>query len=278
MSKRNAVSFVKNLLYVPTRFLATASIVLLAILPVFQPNPYVVGILIDASIVAIFVASWDILGGYAGQVSFGHALFFGIAAYASGILNTRLAFPPWMSIPIAVIVAISVGLLVGIPCLRLKGPFLALATLAFPIILSGLFAATQLSPITGGEYGIRGINRLIPSIDRYTDRIIDYYIGLGVMLISALILFMIGNSRLGTIFRAVREDETAAEASGISTTRYKLVAFVLSGLFAGLSGCLFAHYRGVVSPAATLSVDRSFSAIVFSVFGCLLYTSDAADE
>jgi branched-chain amino acid transport system permease protein len=121
-------------------------------------DPYLLRIIIFSSIFAIFAASWDLLSGFTGQMNFGHALFFGVAAYTSALLNLHLGFPPWLTIPLGALMAVVAGLVVGIPCLRLRGPYLALATLAFPIILIGIIFT--IPEITGGELGVSGIKPL----------------------------------------------------------------------------------------------------------------------
>ena len=127
-------------------------------------NPYVTRIIILTSIFAILAASWDLLSGFTGQMNFGHALFFGVGAYSSAILNTQFHIPPWGSVPIGAMTAVLAGLIIGIPCLRLKHTYLALTTLAFPIILLGIVFA--LPDLTGGELGISGVSAFYQLPDR----------------------------------------------------------------------------------------------------------------
>ena len=201
------------------------------------------------SIFAILAASWDLLSGFTGQMNFGHALFFGVGAYTSALLNIHLQIPPWGSVPLGAVAAVLAGLIVGIPCLRLKGTYLALTTMAFPIILMGIVFA--LPDLTGGELGISGLRRLSNSL------LGNYYIHVVAMLTLCTIMWKITDSHTGIIFHAIREDELAVRASGINTTRYKLLAFCLSGLFAGLAGGLYAHYMRIAGPS-TLEVSMSF--------------------
>jgi branched-chain amino acid transport system permease protein len=149
-------------------------------------------------------------------------------------------------------------LIVGIPCLRLRGTYLALTTLAFPIILMGVVFA--IPEVTGGELGISGLTRLSPS------RLSDYYITVVLMLALTFTMWKITDSKTGIILHAIREDELAVRAGGINTTRYKLLAFCLSGLFAGIVGGLYAHIMRTVGPS-TLEVSLSFQVVIWSVFG-----------
>lgn len=250
--------FYKEVLVLPSRTAVMVFVLGLLLLPLFTKDPYILRILILTGIFAILAASWDLLSGYTGQMNFGHALFFGVGAYAAALLNVRLHLPPWGSIPLGAVAAVLAGLIVGIPCLRLRGTYLALTTLSFPIILLGIvFAAPGL---TGGELGISGLSRITPS------RLGDYYVTVVLFLGLCSIMWKITDSNTGIIFHAIREDELAVRASGINTTRYKLLAFSLSGFFAGISGGLYAHFLRTVGPS-TLEVSLSFQVVIFAIFG-----------
>ncbi|MEE9418314.1 MAG: branched-chain amino acid ABC transporter permease, partial [Desulfatiglandaceae bacterium] len=224
--------FKGEILILPSRIILFLFFLVLLFLPVVTQDLYVLRILILTSIFAILAASWDLLSGFTGQMNFGHALFFGVGAYSSALLNLHAHIPPWGSIPSGGLAAVLAGLIIGIPCLRLKGTYLALTTLAFPIILMGIVFA--IPDITGGELGVFGLDRLSGS------RITDYYITVVLMLGLCTIMWKITDSNTGIIFHAIREDEVAVRTAGINTTRYKLLAFSLSGFFAGISGGLYA--------------------------------------
>ena len=245
-------------LVLPSRTVLLFVCLLLLVLPAFTSEPFTLRVLILASIYAIFAASWDLLSGFTGQVSFGHALFFGVAAYTAALMNQNLDLAPWASIPIGAVAAVVAGLAIGIPCLRLRGTYLSFATLAFPLILAGVVVA--IPSITGGELGIYGIDPLSKS------RVVSYYITVPSMMFLGFIMWKITDSKTGLIFHAIREDEVTARASGINTTRYKLLAFCLSGLFAGIAGGLFAHFMKGAGPS-TLELALSFQVIIWAVFG-----------
>lgn len=249
-----------EVLVLPSRIIVALFFIILLGLPLVSQNPYLIRVVILTSIFAILAASWDLLSGFTGQMNFGHALFFGVGAYTSALLNIHLQIPPWGSVPLGAVAAVLAGLIVGIPCLRLKGTYLALTTMAFPIILMGIVFA--LPDLTGGELGISGLRRLSNSL------LGNYYIHVVAMLTLCTIMWKITDSHTGIIFHAIREDELAVRASGINTTRYKLLAFCLSGLFAGLSGGLYAHYMRIAGPS-TLEVSMSFSVVIWAVFGGL---------
>jgi branched-chain amino acid transport system permease protein len=174
------------------------------------------------------------------------------------LINHHAHIPPWGSIPLGALGAVLAGLIIGIPCLRLRGTYLALTTLAFPIILMGIVFA--LPDLTGGENGISGIERIVRS------RVANYYIVAVIMLGLCTIMWKITDSNTGIIFHAIREDEVAVRASGINTTRYKLLAFCLSGFFAGVAGGLYAHFMRIAGPS-TLEVSMSFTVVIWCIFG-----------
>jgi branched-chain amino acid transport system permease protein len=254
-----ALRYVRNeVMVLPTRVIAVIFVLMLLLLPVLTQDMYILRIMAIASIFAIFAASWDLLSGFVGQVSFGHALFFGVAAYTTALLNLRLGWSPLITIPLGALAAVLVGLLVGIPCLRLKGPYLGLATLAFPIMLMGIIFTFP--KFFGGELGISGITRLA------SERLHEYYIAVIMMLVLCYIMWKITDSKIGIIFHAIREDEIAVRASGINTIKYKLLAFCLSGFFAGLAGGLYTHFMRIAGPSM-LAVLMSFQAIIWTIFG-----------
>ena len=256
--RKSFTLFRQEVLVLPSRVAVLVFVLTLLLIPVLTDDPYLLRILLLTSVFAIFAASWDLLSGFTGQVNFGHALFFGVAAYTSGLINVHYKIPHILSIPLGAIAGVLAGLVVGIPCLRLRGTYLALTTLSFPIILMGIVFAFP--DLTGGELGISGLDRLSSS------RIKDYYIAVVLMLVLTSIMWKITDSKTGIILHAIREDELAVRAGGINTTRYKLLAFCLSGFFAGIAGGLYAHIMRTVGPS-TLEVGMSFQVIIWSVFG-----------
>lgn len=247
-----------EVLVLPSRIVVFLFFFVLLFLPVLTQDPYLLRILILTSIFAILAASWDLLSGFTGQINFGHALFFGVGAYTAALLNLYGHIPPWGSIPLGALAAVLAGLIIGIPCLRLRGTYLALTTLAFPIILMGI--VFSIPHITGGELGVSGLSRLSGS------RLSDYYVTTVLMLGLCTIMWKITDSNTGIIFHAIREDEVAVRAAGINTTRYKLLAFCLSGFFAGISGGLYAHFMRIAGPS-TLEVSMSFTVVIWAIFG-----------
>lgn len=250
--------FKKEVYSVPTRMLGLACLILLFLTPLFADQPHVLRLLIMINIFAIFAASWDLISAYTGQGVLGHAMFFGVGAYTCGMLNTMLGWSPLITIPIGAVVAVLMGLIAGFPALRLKGIYLGLTTMAMPVVLVAIIEYFR--DYTGGEQGIIGIEQLV------TGRTQFYYVSLLVMIVCIFILVKITRSKLGLIFQAIRDDEIAARASGVNTTFYKLLSFCLSGLFAGLSGGLYAHFMRVIGPSV-MDFSFSFEPIIWTIFG-----------
>jgi branched-chain amino acid transport system permease protein len=242
----------------PSRTLVLAWVVALLALPVVYGDPYVMRILTMTCIFAIFAASWDLLAGYTGQVNFGHALFFGAGAYTSALTSLKLGITPWATIGAGAAVAMLFGFVVGYLCLRLRGSYLSLATLAFPLIALGLLFAFP--DFSGGELGISGLRRLTLGAAA------NYYVAAISMLVIVFGMWKLADSRFGVVLHAIRDDEVAARASGINTPRYKLAVFALSAAAAGFAGALFAHYLRVAGPS-TLEVALSFQVVIWGIFG-----------
>jgi branched-chain amino acid transport system permease protein len=256
---RKAWMELKNeVLVLPSRTLVALWVVALLALPQVYGDAYVLRILTMTCIFAIFAASWDLLAGYTGQVNFGHALFFGAGAYTSGLLSLRFGISPWLTIWAGAAVAALFGFVVGYLCLRLRGSYLSLATLAFPLIALGLLFAFP--DFSGGELGISGLRRLALSPAG------NYYVAAISMLAIVFGLWALADSRFGIVLHAIRDDEVAARASGINTPRYKMVVFAISGAAAGFAGALFAHYLRVAGPS-TLEVALSFQVVIWGIFG-----------
>jgi len=250
--------FRTEVLVLPSRVIVLLFFLFILLFPIILHDPYYYRVIVLASIFAILAASWDLLSGFTGQMNFGHALFFGVGAYSSALLNLNFQIPPIASIPLGAVAAVLMGLIIGIPCLRLRGTYLALTTLAFPIILVGIVFAFP--DITGGELGVSGLSRLAESY------LGNYYIVTISMLVLVTAMWKITDSNIGIILHAIREDEIAVRTSGVNTTRYKLLAFSLSGFFAGIAGGLYAHYMRVAGPS-TLEVNTSFLIVIYAIFG-----------
>ncbi|HVL57053.1 MAG TPA: branched-chain amino acid ABC transporter permease [Burkholderiaceae bacterium] len=256
--RRGWQQLTREVLVLPSRTLVLVWVVALLALPWVWDDPYVLRVIALTCIFAIFAASWDLLSGYSGQVNFGHALFFGAGAYTSALLALRLGLPPWVSLVIGTALATLIGVAIGYICLRLRGPYLSLATLAFPLIGTGVLLAFP--DFSGGELGVYGVPRLARS------PVANYYIAVVSMLVLVFAIWKLAESRFGLVLHAIRDDEIAARASGINTPRYKIAAFAISAFAAGVAGALLAHYLRIAAPFL-LETALSFQVVIWGIFG-----------
>lgn len=241
-----------------------AVIVVVALIPAFVHSDYILNLCGVAGIYAIAVMGLGILLGFTGQMSLAQAAFFGIGAYASGWCTTALGWPVWPAMGAAVVISALVGLAVGYPCLRLSGHYLALATIGFGIITQ--LVLINWKSVTNGSDGMTGIPP--PQIGSFVFDTYGkyYYIVLVVVVVCAYVAWRIKTTRVGRALEAIRENEIAARACGIDATRYKIVAFVLAGAYAGLAGSLLAHDTKFLSPDS-YSFDESVVFLVMLILG-----------
>ncbi|WP_342642525.1 branched-chain amino acid ABC transporter permease [Rhodoligotrophos ferricapiens] len=212
----------------------------------YTAGGYVISIVNFALIYAIFVTGLNLFMGYAGQVSFGQNAFAGISGYASAILTTTYGWPPLVALVAGVIGALIAAAIIGYPTLRLKGHYLAMATLAVGLIVYEV--AVEWDSVTAGYMGISGIPPMgIGGLEAYSDQAM--LIMLAVLAALAILAAAgIRHSRLGRALVAIAGSEDAARALGINVARYKLIAFLISAAYAAIAGSLFVHVVGFVSP------------------------------
>ena len=218
---------------------------LLAI-PLVGLNDYLVSLGTSFLINLILIAGLNVLIGYCGQISLGHAGFYGLGAYAAGILSAKLGLNPWLGLPVACLVSAIAALVIGIPALRLKGHYLAMATLGFNAILAVLF--DQLVSWTGGPNGLLGVKPLAFGSFALSSQARIFPI---VWLCAGLVMFALLNliqSRVGRAIRAIATSQIAADSLGIDAFRYKLIVFVLTAGMAGLAGSLYVESNLYASP------------------------------
>ena len=219
-------------------------------------NPYYSGILTMVCINVILAVRLNLATGFLGQLVLGHAGFMSVGAYAAALFTMYSGLPTMASFPLALliggIVAAAFGVIIGVPALRLKGDYLAILTLGFGEIIRVLILAT---PFTGGAAGLSGI----PLLTTFT------YVFI-VAILTVAVIFAFIHSRHGRAVIAIREDEIAAEAAGIHTTYYKLLAFVLAAFFAGIAGGLYAHHIGVLDPSK-FDFNYSVEILIMVVLG-----------
>jgi len=225
-------------------------------------SSYVITIATLIAIYAIVVLGLNVIVGYAGQISLGHAAFFGIGAYASAILTTKAGLSFWTALPIVIVISGLIGLLLGLPSLRVKDDFLAITTIGINFIVEAVFLYI---PFFGGALGIGGIPKIVLFGVKLKGNAFFSLclVFLGVVL---LVCWWFTRSWGGLACFALREDEEAASSMGISPMRFKLLAFVLGTAMAGLGGALYAHYMRFIS-ATDFSFPLSITFLGMIVLG-----------
>ena len=228
------------------RLLAISVLVvaLVAGLPLAVQNPYYIHLVETIMIYAIVLFGLDIVVGYTGQVSLGHAGLFGIGAYAAGVLVMKLAAPLWVTLPAAIVVTAGFGALLALPALRVTGPYLAMVTLAFGTIVQILI--NEMSFLTEGPMGIKLSKPSLFGLQ--LDERGFYWVVLALLVLSLIVVHRILRSHLGRAFEALRGSPVASDCMGVSVYRYKVFAFVISAGFAGLAGSLYAYSEQYISP------------------------------
>lgn len=247
----------------------------LALLPLLATSNAAVNFLSFLMIIALAAQGWNLLAGYAGQFSFGHAAFFGVGAYGMALLQTRYGFNPWAAFPVAIMAGAITGAITGYLSFRanLRGSYFALVTLAFAEVFRILANA---SSFTGGAAGVLVPLRMEASNFQFADKRIFYWIALACVAAAILITAYLKDTRLGAYFMAVRENEEAAQALGVDTLRAKLIAITLSAGITAAAGCLytqkFLYLDANLAFGAWISVEALLTPIIGglgTVFGPL---------
>jgi len=232
-------------------------LVILIILPLVLKNQYILHLIIFVMMWAALGISWNLLGGYTGQVSFGHAAFFGVGAYTACLLHTKLGVSLWAGFLFAGVAGALISIPIGAICLRLRGPYFALSVLALAEILR--LITLHWKSFTEGAVGILLI---VPVMG---EKVEYYYLILGLGIFIMLTIAYILKRRMGFYFIAIREDEDAAEALGIFATRYKLFSLIVSAFFTGILGSFFANYTQFIDPYIVFSIGEVSIAMVLVV-------------
>ncbi len=239
--------------YLPVLLLAAIVVLVQVLLSVLKLE-YLLTQLTMSAYYTLVTLGLCLLMGYAGQVSLGHAGFFAIGAYTTAVLSTAgaglLRFAPWLSLPAAVVLTALVAVVIGMPVLRLRGHYLAMATLAFGFIVSRVILGTSLFGQADGISDIPAI-RLFAGLvisGRRTLRVQNYYIAWTLVTLGLFVAVNLVGSRVGRALRAINGNEEAAAAMGVNVSRYKLAVFVTSAVYASVGGAFLAHYNGGIGP------------------------------
>ncbi len=232
----------------PAIFIALGGVVLLVLIPFFS-EPFIVKTITEVLIFGIFAMSLDLLIGYSGLISFGHAAFFGIGAYAAGYFAQKISPNLLVNMPLALAIVVAAALVIGFFSIRVSGVYFLMLTLAFSQMMYAI--ADRWTDVTGGSNGLAGIPR--PRVEIFSlqigfeDNTARYFLVFIFFLLSYLALRGVVRSQFGHVLIGILENEPRLNAIGYNTTQYKLIAFVVAGLFAGVAGVLYAGFNRFVS-------------------------------
>jgi branched-chain amino acid transport system permease protein len=251
-------------------FIGLFFLALLAAIPRYVESPYALHMMILLFMSVAQGQSWNILGGYAGQHSVGHAAYFGVGAYTTMMLMQAKHIAPWYGVWFGVVLVVMVALAIGSICFRLRGPYFVLASIAVAEILR--LSAINLTTLTNGAEGILATD--LPAfkiggtlITDFVTKVPFYYIGLFLVLLTLGITYWVQHSKLGYYFQAIREDQDAAHSLGIHIALYKNIGLVISAVLTSLAGSFYGIYVGFVDPATVLGLDVSVQIMLICIIG-----------
>ncbi len=236
------------------------------VFPLVFSSPFLVNFAVLALFYAFIGQSWNIAGGFAGQLSFGHVAFFGVGAYASTIVQMRLGWNPWLGLPASALAGAAAGWLIAVLSFRagLKGSYFALITLAFAEVFRIISNSVE---ITGGGLGMLIPMKQTAANFQFGDRRVFYYIILALTVVSVALALWLKASRFGARLAAIRENEDSARALGINAFAEKTKIMMISGAIAGVGGCFFAQYFLYIDPTIAFGVDKSVEMLLVSMIG-----------
>ncbi|MDR2726806.1 MAG: branched-chain amino acid ABC transporter permease [Deltaproteobacteria bacterium] len=231
---------------------------LFALFPLFGPSNYTIHLLIMVMMYTVLAGAWNILGGYTGQFSVGHASFFGIAGYTMGIMTHHGISGPVPGAVLGIALACALACVIGVCTMRLRGIFFALTTLSLAEILRKL--ALYRDDLTGGPLGLSVVISGMSKVEYY-------YIIFAMMCLMFTALWLFERSRFGLLCMAVRENDDAALSMGVNTAAVKVRATVVSAFFTAVAGAFYAAYIGVLEPDAVFSANLSIKIIILAILG-----------
>jgi len=234
---------------------------LLAAFPLTEPTVYLLGFLLIMFMYVGLASAWNVLGGYAGYLSFGHVAFFGLGAYTTGVLLYHLGWSPFLTLPLGGLVAALFAAIVGYPSLRLRGPYFSLVTL---ILALAVHIVILNAPLTGGS---SGLFLPFPPVDIFTNHVIFYEPMLILMALSVLVLRWVETSKLGVGLAAIGQEEQAAQTLGVGATRLKMQAFIISAFLTGMIGGVYSYYLSYLHPSFVFDTLISINIVLMALFG-----------
>jgi branched-chain amino acid transport system permease protein len=228
---------------------------LLAVLP-WIGNTVLVQFGINVLLLATLAQGWNIIGGYAGYPSFGNSVFYGLGAYGVAIAMVQYQLPFWVGMALGLALGVAFAGLLGLAVLRLRGHYFAICTLGLAFVMTAIVSNLE---IAGSNIGL-----VLPLL---RSEVLFYELALGLLVLATLTIFWLSRSRFGLGLIAIRENEEGAAVMGVNTTRYKVLAFMLSAAFTALAGGIYAYYITFIDPAGVFDIGLNVKMIIMAVFG-----------
>jgi branched-chain amino acid transport system permease protein len=244
----------------PRWLLAAAVFVACLLVPVVVTQDYQLNVLFRVFLFAALGLAWNLVGGYTGQLSLGHAAFFGIGGYGMALLHAKLGVPVWPAVGLAVVIAAAAALVIGGVAFRLRGPYFALATIAFAEVLRNV--AKNLPDVTGGDVGVQAPALFAADVSRNF-----YWSAVALTAAAFLVTVWAVGSRFGYYLMAIRENEDTALSVGVPTTRYKLLVLLVSAALTAIGGALYASLFLFIVPDQVLAIDISNEIAIVAMLG-----------
>ncbi len=241
-----------------TLWISLIVVALASTLPLYVSG-YILGLLTIAYYFGVFSMAWDLLFGFANEVNFGPTFLIGLGAYTAGILDNLYQPPIFICLIAGALAAVTGGIVLALPALRVRGPYFGLTTLVAVLMLQNFVVVA--AGLTGGEIGLT-----VPDVISTDDKV-NYWIALGFMTVSGLILYGLARSPVGLILQASGQDAVQAGALGFNVTKHKLAAFIISAFFSGLAGALLVFYLGAASVGTFIDVTVGVQVIIGAVLG-----------
>jgi branched-chain amino acid transport system permease protein len=238
----------------------------LAAIPLFLGDPFLCHILIMIMMYATMSIGWNVIGGYAGQVSFGNAAFFGVGAYTTAILLVNFNVNPWLGMLAGCVLSVALAVVVGYPCFRLRGHYFAIATIAVGEIMVVIFTNWDYVGAAVGIY-MPILEESFTNFEFHSSKIPYYYIILVMLLFAIAVSYVIERSRLGYYLRAVKDDPDGARSLGIDIQKYKMIAFSISAVLTSICGTFYGQYVLYIHPSSTMDLMMSIHLCIIALIG-----------
>lgn len=251
----------------PRGYVSLLSLLALLALPLAFQSPFVYHLAIQVCVFAGLAAAWNIVGGFAGQLSLGHAVFYGIGSYTAGLMVAKFGISPWIGMFVGAALSMVAATIIAYPTLRLRGPFFSLATIAFLEVARLL--VIYMESWTGGSAGLNvplqiGLPWMI-----FREKWAYLFVAFGFLIVTLWVSWLVRHSRFGFYLIAVREREDAARAVGVNAVRVKIAAAVISAALTSFIGSFHAMYLTFVEPSAAFSLEMSIQIAMFALIGGL---------